>query len=74
VAILDPPRPGVHKKVLKMLGEARPDRIVYVSCNPSSQKHDIIQLKSFGYEIQAIQPLDMFPHTPHIENIILLKF
>lgn len=74
VAILDPPRPGVHKKVLQMLGEARPDRIVYVSCNPASQKHDIVMLKTLGYEIQEVQPLDMFPHTPHIENVILLTF
>jgi 23S rRNA (uracil1939-C5)-methyltransferase len=71
--ILDPPRPGVHKKVLKKIGEIKPLRIVYVSCNPLSQKHDVEILKESGYKIEKCQPLDMFPHTPHIENILLLK-
>ena len=73
IAIVDPPRPGIHKKVLNKLGEARPDRIIYVSCNPHSQKVDIDKLLPFGYKINAIQPLDLFPHTPHIENVILLN-
>ncbi len=72
VVILDPPRPGVHKKVLKKLGETKPQKIVYVSCNPFTQKHDVDILKEFGYKIEKCQPLDMFPHTPHIENVILL--
>lgn len=72
IAIVDPPRPGIHKKVIAKLGEARPDRIIYVSCNPHSQKQDIDKLLPFGYKITAIQPLDLFPHTPHIENVILL--
>jgi 23S rRNA (uracil1939-C5)-methyltransferase len=71
--ILDPPRPGVHKKALKKIGEIKPPKIVYVSCNPETQKHDVEILKEFGYRIKSCQPLDMFPHTPHIENIILLK-
>lgn len=71
--ILDPPRPGVHKKVLFKIVEARPKTIVYVSCNPESQKHDIDILLEVGYGIKKIQPLDMFPHTPHIENVVLLK-
>lgn len=71
--ILDPPRPGVHKKVLKKIGEINPSKIVYVSCNPFTQKHDVDILKESGYKIKKCQPLDMFPHTPHIENIILLK-
>jgi 23S rRNA (uracil-5-)-methyltransferase RumA len=73
IAIVDPPRPGIHKKVIAKLGEARPDRIIYVSCNPHSQKQDIDKLLPFGYKITAIQPLDLFPHTPHIENVILLR-
>ncbi len=73
IAIVDPPRPGIHKKVIAKLGEARPDRIIYVSCNPHSQKQDIDKLLPFGYKITAIQPLDLFPHTPHIENVILLN-
>ncbi|MFH1347767.1 MAG: 23S rRNA (uracil(1939)-C(5))-methyltransferase RlmD [Candidatus Margulisiibacteriota bacterium] len=71
--ILDPPRPGVHKKVLAKIGEIKPRRIVYVSCNPATQKHDVGILKEFGYQIKKCQPLDMFPHTPHIENVVLLS-
>ncbi|MBU0501923.1 MAG: 23S rRNA (uracil(1939)-C(5))-methyltransferase RlmD [bacterium] len=71
--ILDPPRPGVHKKVLHKIGEIKPKKIVYVSCNPDTQHHDIEILKEFRYEIEKYQPLDMFPHTPHVENVILLK-
>ena len=70
--ILDPPRPGVHKKILKKIGEIRPLKIVYVSCNPLTQKNDVEILKENGYQIKKCQPLDMFPHTPHIENIILM--
>ncbi|HTY12643.1 MAG TPA: 23S rRNA (uracil(1939)-C(5))-methyltransferase RlmD, partial [Candidatus Omnitrophota bacterium] len=72
--IMDPPRPGVNKKILKKLGEVRPRTIVYVSCNPSTQEHDIGILKEYGYKIVSCQPLDMFPHTPHIENVALLKY
>ncbi|MFH1684411.1 MAG: 23S rRNA (uracil(1939)-C(5))-methyltransferase RlmD [Candidatus Margulisiibacteriota bacterium] len=71
--ILDPPRPGVHKKVLKKIGEIKPHKIVYVSCNPATQKHDVEILKEFGYQVKKCQPLDMFPHTPHIENVVLLS-
>ncbi|MFH1826524.1 MAG: 23S rRNA (uracil(1939)-C(5))-methyltransferase RlmD [bacterium] len=73
LVILDPPRPGVNKKVLRKLGEVKPAKILYVSCNPVSQKHDVDILEGFGYKIEKCQPLDMFPHTPHIENIILLE-
>ena len=72
--VLDPPRPGIHKKVLAKIIEAKPKRIVYVSCNPESQKHDVEILIAGGYKIKKIQPLDMFPHTPHIENIIQLDY
>lgn len=71
--ILDPPRPGVHKKVLAKIIEASPKAIVYVSCNPESQKHDVGILLEAGYKIEQIQPLDMFPHTQHIENIMSLR-
>ncbi|MFA4967325.1 MAG: 23S rRNA (uracil(1939)-C(5))-methyltransferase RlmD, partial [Candidatus Margulisiibacteriota bacterium] len=72
IVILDPPRPGVNKKILKKLGETRPEKIIYVSCNPYTQKHDIQILKEYGYKIERCQPVDMFPHTPHIENVIAL--
>ncbi len=67
--IMDPPRPGVNKKILKRLGESRPKTIIYVSCNPFTQKHDIGVLEEYGYKLSACQPLDMCPHTPHIENV-----
>ncbi|NQT30439.1 MAG: 23S rRNA (uracil(1939)-C(5))-methyltransferase RlmD, partial [Candidatus Saganbacteria bacterium] len=73
IVILDPPRPGIHKKVVKKLGEMKPEKIIYVSCNPQSQKHDVEKLAEFGYKIKRCQPLDMFPHTPHIENVLLLS-
>jgi 23S rRNA (uracil-5-)-methyltransferase RumA len=71
--ILDPPRPGVHKKALQTIGRIKPRQIVYVSCNPTSQKHDVDILSSFGYQVKRCQPVDMFPHTPHIENVVLLQ-
>ncbi len=72
IVVMDPPRPGVHKKVLRKVCEIAPKKIVYVSCNPESQRRDVNILEENGYKIKNCQPLDMFPHTPHIENIILL--
>ena len=70
--VVDPPRPGLHKKVIRKLGELRPEKLVYVSCNPRTQKTDVEAFKEFGYRINRCQPLDMFPHTPHIEDVLLL--
>jgi 23S rRNA (uracil1939-C5)-methyltransferase len=72
VIITDPPRAGMHEDVIKIIAGAAPDRIVYVSCNPSTQSRDI-QLLSAGYYVDAVQPVDMFPHTHHVENVVLLK-
>jgi len=72
IVVVDPPRPGVNKKVLYKIGEIKPKKIVYVSCNPESQHHDVEILKEFGYKIEKCQPLDMFPHTPHVENVLSL--
>ncbi|MBR5384672.1 MAG: 23S rRNA (uracil(1939)-C(5))-methyltransferase RlmD [Bacteroidales bacterium] len=71
VIILDPPRAGVHPDVAKVILEASPDRIVYVSCNPASQARDLAMLCT-QYEITAVQPVDMFPHTQHVENVCAL--
>lgn len=71
VIILDPPRAGIHPDVAKVILDAAPKRMVYVSCNPSSQARDIAIL-SEKYDIVAIQPVDMFPHTQHVENVCLL--
>ena len=72
VVITDPPRAGMHENVVKALLEINPDRIVYVSCNPATQARDIALMDN-GYKVLRVQPVDMFPHTYHIENIALLE-
>lgn len=71
VVITDPPRAGMHEDVCQMLLKAAPGRIVYVSCNPATQARDL-QLLSEKYTVTAIQPVDMFPHTVHVENVVQL--
>ncbi len=71
VIITDPPRAGMHEDVCKMLLKAAPEKIVYISCNPATQARDLKML-SEKYEIMAVQPVDMFPHTMHVENVVLL--
>ena len=73
VVILDPPRAGIHKNTLNDITKLNAKKIIYVSCNPSTQVRDINILIKSGYSIQEIQPIDMFPHTPHIENIVSLS-
>ena len=72
VLIVDPPRAGMHPKVVKQIVALRPERFIYVSCNPLSQAHDLAVLKDL-YTVEAVQPVDLFPHTHHIENVIKLK-
>lgn len=72
VVITDPPRAGMHTDVLDRLLEMEPKRIVYVSCNPATQARDITLLAS-KYEVTRVQPVDMFPHTHHVENVVLLE-
>ncbi|MBQ2365136.1 MAG: 23S rRNA (uracil(1939)-C(5))-methyltransferase RlmD [Alistipes sp.] len=72
VIILDPPRAGVDEKVLEVIKRAAPERMVYVSCNPSTQARDLAILNDM-YEIIAVQPVDMFPHTHHVENVVKLR-
>ncbi len=71
VMIIDPPRAGMHPDVVKVILEAAPERIVYVSCNPASQARDLAMLAP-SYNIMAVQPVDMFPHTMHVENVCTL--
>lgn len=71
VVITDPPRAGMHEDVCKMLLQAEPKRIVYVSCNAATQARDL-KILSDRYNIVAVQPVDMFPHTVHVENIVSL--
>ena len=71
VMITDPPRAGMHPDVVKTILRAAPGRIVYVSCNPATQARDLSELDT-DYQVDAVQPVDMFPHTPHVENVCLL--
>ena len=72
VIITDPPRAGMHPDVVKTILRAAPQRIVYVSCNPATQARDLHDL-DIDYRVAAVQPVDMFPHTPHVENVVLLE-
>ncbi len=72
VVITDPPRAGMHESVIARILEAAPEKIVYVSCNPATQARDCKMLAT-DYELVKLQPVDMFPHTHHVENIALLK-
>lgn len=71
VIILDPPRAGVDEPVLEVILRANPERIVYVSCNPATQARDLALLDQ-QYRVEAVQPVDMFPHTHHVENVVKL--
>jgi 23S rRNA (uracil1939-C5)-methyltransferase len=71
VMIVDPPRAGMHEDVVRVILNAEPQRIVYVSCNPATQARDIALLDK-KYRVEAVQPVDMFPHTHHVENVALL--
>ncbi|MBQ0016332.1 MAG: 23S rRNA (uracil(1939)-C(5))-methyltransferase RlmD [Bacteroidales bacterium] len=71
VVVTDPPRAGMHPKVIEQLLAARPSKIVYVSCNPATQARDL-KLLSDSYSVKRIQPVDMFPHTHHVENVVEL--
>ncbi|MBO7365834.1 MAG: 23S rRNA (uracil(1939)-C(5))-methyltransferase RlmD, partial [Bacteroidales bacterium] len=71
VVILDPPRAGIHPDVAKVIMDAAPERMVYVSCNPASQARDLAIFASM-YKIDAVQPVDMFPHTHHVETVVQL--
>jgi len=71
VIITDPPRAGMHEDVVKSIAQAAPGKVVYISCNPATQARDI-SLLSESYDVARVQPVDMFPHTHHVENVILL--
>lgn len=72
VLIADPPRAGMHKKVVAQIAQLRPERFVYVSCNPLTQARDLALLRDV-YAIEAVQPVDLFPHTHHVENVVKLR-
>lgn len=72
VIITDPPRAGMHPDVVQTIIRTGVNRIVYVSCNPATQARDLALLDQY-YKVTAVQPVDMFPHTPHVENVVLLE-
>jgi len=73
VVILDPPREGCESAVLQnVFGQIRPDVVIYVSCNPETLARDLTRVARHGYAIVSIQPVDMFPHTPHIETVVVI--
>jgi len=72
VIITDPPRAGMHDDVIKQILFCEPQRVVYVSCNPATQTRDL-QLLNEKYQVTAVQPIDMFPHTHHVENVVKLE-
>jgi 23S rRNA (uracil1939-C5)-methyltransferase len=74
VVVVDPPRAGLAGKALRRLGEIGAPRLVYVSCNPTTLASDVKQLQDeYGYELKRVTPVDMFPHTPHVEAVALLE-
>lgn len=72
IIITDPPRAGMHPDVVQTILNAHPQRIVYVSCNPATQARDLSMMDA-DYRVVEVQPVDMFPHTPHVENVVLLE-
>ena len=72
IIVTDPPRAGMADKVIEQLKKIKAKKIIYISCNPATQARDL-QLLNDLYEVVAVQPVDMFPHTQHVENIASLK-
>ena len=72
ILILDPPRAGLHPKTLKEVLKINPKKIIYVSCNPTTQARDVREFINSNYIMGKVQPIDMFPHTHHIECVITL--
>jgi 23S rRNA (uracil1939-C5)-methyltransferase len=72
VLVLDPPRAGAGGKVMRRIARATPERILYVSCNPTTLARDLVELRPFGYTVTAVQPIDLFPQTYHVETVVAL--
>jgi 23S rRNA (uracil1939-C5)-methyltransferase len=72
VIVVDPPRKGCDEKLLEVIAEMGPTRVVYVSCNPATLARDLKYLSERGYEVREVQPVDMFPQTVHVETVVLM--
>ena len=73
IIVIDPPRAGMHKETIIDIINKKPEKIVYISCNPSTQARDVKELTNNNYKLEKILPVDMFPHTPHVENIAVIN-
>jgi 23S rRNA (uracil1939-C5)-methyltransferase len=73
VVVVDPPRAGLHPDLRAVLPELGARRLVYVSCNPTTLARDLKEICQSGFELRVVQPVDMFPHTPHVECVTLLE-
>lgn len=73
ILLLDPPRSGAGGKVMRAIGRFGPEKIVYVSCSPKSLAEDLQWLGDYGYQLQTVQAVDQFPHTPHVECVVLIE-
>ena len=73
VVLMDPPRAGSDRAFLSSIVTLSPKKVVYISCNPETQQRDLLYLTQHGYEVKQIQPVDMFPHTSHVETVVLLS-
>jgi len=73
VLVLDPPRAGAGGKVMRRIARATPERIVYVSCNPTTLARDLVELSPYGYKMTAVTPIDLFPQTYHVETVVALE-
>jgi 23S rRNA (uracil1939-C5)-methyltransferase len=73
VIVVDPPRAGLTEKAIARIGQVAAPRIVYVSCNPATMATNVARLQDFGYRLERVSPVDMFPHTPHVECVGLLS-
>ena len=71
-AVIDPPRPGLQPKALQVVIDLNPQRLAYVSCNPEALARDLQSLGPY-YKIRSVQPVDLFPHTPHVETLVALE-
>ena len=74
VVVVDPPRAGLSGRAVRQLGQLAPERIVYVSCNPTTLAGNVKELiGEWGYRLERLRPVDMFPHTPHVEVVASLR-
>ena len=73
MVVVDPPRAGLSKKVVRRIVETAPRRVVYVSCNPTTLAPNASELSASGLRLRSVRPVDMFPHTPHIECVALFE-